>query len=487
VRRGSASIAANPVLIGAATVLVVVVAVFLAYNANSGLPFVPTYQLKAELPRAASLVVGNEVRIGGTRVGAIEDIQAEVDENGQSKAVITMQLERAVRPLPVDTTVLVRARSVLGLKYVQLTKGNSSEGLEDGATIPLRQATPEPVEFDEFLQTFDDPTREAQQRNLREFGNGLTGRGADLNRLFENLGPLLRDITPVMRNLSDPETRLERLFRALGRTAALVAPVAEQQASVFRNLNLTVEAFADASRPYLQEAIEEGPESLRVATEEFPKQRPFLRDSELLFADLRPAARTLTTAAAPLADAIDAGVGTLARTPAFNRRVADSFGAIEGLTQDPLAAVGLGDLTTIVELAQPTITHASPMQSVCNYLTLFLRNAGNLLSDGGANGTWQRFVVIAPPNGKNSEQYPSSAQAGGGPMAPGEEGNLQKNFLHSNLHPFTASTRTAFTPAANECEAGNERYTPGRKQVGNPPGNQGTRTERTTRDEGVSG
>jgi ABC-type transporter Mla subunit MlaD len=128
VRRGSASIAANPVLIGAATVLVIIVAVFLAYNANNGLPFVPTYQLKAELPNAASLVKGNEVRVGGTRVGAIDDISAVVDKDGHSKAVITMQLERSIEPLPVDTTVLVRSRSVLGLKYVQLTKGNSSKG-----------------------------------------------------------------------------------------------------------------------------------------------------------------------------------------------------------------------------------------------------------------------------------------------------------------------------------------------------------------------
>ena len=43
-------IAGNPVLIGAATVLVILVAVFLSYNANKGLPFVPTYQLNAEVP-----------------------------------------------------------------------------------------------------------------------------------------------------------------------------------------------------------------------------------------------------------------------------------------------------------------------------------------------------------------------------------------------------------------------------------------------------
>ena len=37
-----AGIASNPVLVGAVTILVVVVAVFLSYNANQGLPFVPT-------------------------------------------------------------------------------------------------------------------------------------------------------------------------------------------------------------------------------------------------------------------------------------------------------------------------------------------------------------------------------------------------------------------------------------------------------------
>ena len=313
-RRGSASIAANPVLIGAATTLVVIVAVFLAYNANSGLPFVPTYELKAEVPSAASLVKGNEVRIGGTRVGAVEAIEASVDANGQARAVLTMKLERAVMPLPVDTTVLVRARSVLGLKYVQLTKGNSEEGFEDGATIPLRQATPEPVEFDEFLQTFDDPTREAQQANLAEFGNGFAGRGQDLNRVFESLPALLRDIRPVMRNLSDPETRLARLFQVLGRTAAQLAPAAEAQASLFRNLDTTLQAFADVSRPYIQEAIEEAPAALDTATREFPRQRPFLRDSERLFAELRPGARALRSAAPPLADAISAGVTTLERS-----------------------------------------------------------------------------------------------------------------------------------------------------------------------------
>ncbi len=48
-RRPSSSIVASPLLVGAVTLLVVAVSVMLAVQANRGLPFVPTYNLKAEL------------------------------------------------------------------------------------------------------------------------------------------------------------------------------------------------------------------------------------------------------------------------------------------------------------------------------------------------------------------------------------------------------------------------------------------------------
>ena len=76
-RRGRSafqSIAASPTMVGAVTTLIVIVAVFLAYNANSGLPFVSTYRVSVVVPNAARLVKNNEVRIGGTRVGVVESI-----------------------------------------------------------------------------------------------------------------------------------------------------------------------------------------------------------------------------------------------------------------------------------------------------------------------------------------------------------------------------------------------------------------------------
>ena len=71
-----AAVAASPTMVGAITTLIVVVAVFLAYNANNGLPFVPVYRVSVVVPNAARLTPNNEVRIGGSRVGVIESIDA---------------------------------------------------------------------------------------------------------------------------------------------------------------------------------------------------------------------------------------------------------------------------------------------------------------------------------------------------------------------------------------------------------------------------
>jgi virulence factor Mce-like protein len=461
-RRGAASIAANPVLIGAATTLVVVVAVFLAYNANSGLPFVPTYELKTQVSDAANLVKGNDVRIGGTRVGAVTDITPVTHSDGSVAAVLTLKLETAVKPLPADSTVLIRPRSALGLKYVQITKGTASRGLPDGATLPLRNAKPQPVEIDEVLSTFDDRTRAASQSNLTEFGNGFAGRGQDINRAIEELNPLLTNLPPVMQNLSDPQTGLGRLVTALGRTARVVAPSAQTQAALLTNLDTTFRALANVSRPFLQDSISGGPPVLDRATQDFPKQRPFLANSEALFRELRPGARALRDSASDLAGAVTVGTRTLKRSPAFNARLKPTFEALQRFAEDPMVSLGIRDLTSTATILTTTLAQLTPVQTTCNYATLFFRNVASLLSIGDQHGTSQRFIIVATPQGPNNEGSPASAPANGG--VPGK----QDNYLHTNPYPNTASPGQT-----KECESGKESFIVGRQVIGNVPGNQG--------------
>ncbi len=472
-RRGTTSIAANPVLIGAVTVFVAVVLVFLAYNANSGLPFVPTYDLKVRVPNAAGLVKGNEVRLGGTRVGTVTQITPQTLPDGEVVADLNLKLQRSIEPLPADTMVMIRPRSALGLKYVQLTRGTSSRSLANGATIPLSQARPIPVELDDFLNIFDAPTRRSSQQNLGSFGNAIAGRGQNLNQAIQDLEPMLDELEPLAKNLSSSRTDLAGFFQGLAQSAGVVAPAAETQGQMFANLNTTFTALAGVARPYIQESITEGPETLTTATEELPKLRPFLSNSALLFTRLQPGVDYFADAAPSLAGIVTKGTPVFKKSPAFNAQLATTLTSVEKFATDPQVLLGVSSLTETTALLKPTLSFVTPAQTVCNYFGIALRNVQEISSEGGTNGNALRTTVLGTPGGTydpanpttspplspNNEGVPASAPANGGP-----EGSDPSNFLHSNPYPYTAAPGQPKT-----CGAGTEPFEGGKVVIGNPP------------------
>jgi hypothetical protein len=444
--------------------------VFLSYNATSGLPFVPTYDLKANLPNAQQLVRGFEVRIGGARVGLISEIDPHRRADGSTYAQLTMKLDKSIEPLPAGSKLRVRPRSALGLKYVELQPGpKGGKTLAAGSVIGVRVVRPT-VELDEVFNMFDAKTRVGQRNSLDGIGGGLAGRGQDLNTAIGAFVPLLTDLEPVMRNLSSPDTRLGRFFKALGAAAEEAAPVAEDQASLFVNLDISFTALAGIARPFLQETISESPLSEEVAIREFPLQRPFLRNQAALFRELRPGVATLPHSAPILADAFQAGSEVLPRTKRMNRDLADVFDALADFSDDAMARGGIDMLTRLSSSLRPTLHFLVPAQTVCNYATLWFRNAASLLSDGDSNGTWQRFMVVAAPTarssnvfGPNNEGMPSDGLANGPQV---------ENHTHLTPYPNTAAPGQE-----RECQAGNERYARGQTVVGNTPGNQGVKTD----------
>ena len=182
-RRRAGIIASSPVLVGAITTLIVILAVFLAYNANQGLPFVPSYRLSVVVPDASTLVRNNDVRIGGVRIGFVESVVPVQDpRTGAVHAKVNVKLDKSVQPLPKDSTVIVRSRSALGLKYLEIDKGTSNQGWPEGSTLPLADARPRPVEIDQVLNTFDAPTRKAIQAKP-DFAHAHYDLGLALRRL----------------------------------------------------------------------------------------------------------------------------------------------------------------------------------------------------------------------------------------------------------------------------------------------------------------
>ena len=461
--RATAPLTASPVLVGAVTVLIAVIAVFIAYNANAGLPFVPTYDVKAEVPNAAKLVEGNEVRLGGFRVGVVERITTR-REGDRSVAVLDMKLDKTVEPLPVDSAVGVRPRSALGLKYVELTPGAAGETVDAGGTIPLASGvanTEQPEDLEDVLATFDGETREAARVGLEGFGDALAGRGASINEAIDSLNPFLRDLKPVMENLSDPDTELAGFFKGLGRAAGEAAPVARTQAQIFTNMADTFDAFS-RNPSALQQTIDEGPETQIVAIRSFRVQRPFLADFADLSRRLRPAAQELPRSLPPLNTALAVGTPVLRRVPELTDDLSDLFGELEDLGDNPNTLLALRDLDTTIDVATPGVEFVAPFQTVCNYATYFFNPLGTHISQPGGGGTVERILLKQADREQrntltsrnNSRPVDTATPAEPGPNAP------------AALHTQYAGTAVDENGDAS-CAAGQTGYPTGRLSANN--------------------
>ena len=399
-RRGSASIVANPVLVGAVTTLIVIVAVFLAYNANNGLPFVPTRQINVEVGSGSALVKGNEVREGGFRIGVVTDILPETTPQGRTIAVAKLKLDKKVGRIPADTRIKVRPRSALGLKFIELSRGTSSHSLQDGDTIPLRQ-TNVPVQFEDIYKIFDEPTRRASQQALDGFGNAFTGRGVDINTTVSFLPQLFRYLEPVTRTLAQPDTQLGRFFRELGDAARIVAPVAGVNSRLFTDMATTFEAFSRDENA-LRATIEKSPPTLDVSTRSFAVQRPFLSHTADFSHDLRFAVHDLRIALPVVNPALEIGTPVLRRSVQLNSDLADALAALRDLARAPETGVALRGLTQTVDVLNPLLRFLGPYVTVCNrwnYLWTFLSEH---LSEPDTTGTSQRALLNTAPTQKNS-------------------------------------------------------------------------------------
>lgn len=484
-RRRNTSLAGSPLLIGAVTTLIVVVAVFLSYNANNGLPFVPTYNIKVALPEGSGLQPANQVRIAGTRVGIVGSLKPHLDPNtGRVTAIAELKLEKKVEPLPADTKAIVLSVSAIGLKYLELEKGSSSKTIKAGHEIPVSQ-TKEPVDIDQLFNMFDEKTRTAIQQNTNNFGDGLAGRGLGLNETIHTLRPLLQHGLPVLKNLASPQTDLRNLFPALERVSEQAAPVAQQQADFFSEQDTFFRAFASVAKS-LEEATEEGPATLEQAIYSLPHEAAFTEKSTEFMRLLRPSAKDLTTVAPQLGHAIAVGAVNLREATKLNDSLSEAAQAFQKFAEDPIVTAGLEDFTQTLQYGNPLLAGLAPVQSYCNYVTLTFRNLASLESENVGVGTVNRAAAKLAPLGPNNEGFPSAVPANGPSVekaALGSTAIVDNNHLHLNPYPNVAG------PGQPKlCEAGNEKYEVGKLVVGNnAPANVFNNREFTSREQDVAG
>jgi hypothetical protein len=492
----------SPTMIGAVTTLIVIVAVYLAYNANQGLPFVPVYRVAVDVPNAARVTPGNEVRIGGNRVGVVESLTVvEPDgandtasaggggqggETGGTVARLNLKLDESARPLPKASAFRIRYRSSFGLKYLEVVRGGGPpaeegfifSGIDDGATCRLPddpdsewEELPESMrngcfeeqtEFDDINNTFDERTRANNRANLFGYGNAFAQRGTSLNEAINTLEPLFRELRPVARVLAAEDTNMRRFWREMSEAAAIAAPVAREQAEIFVYGAITFAAMS-SNPEALRDTITESANTFETAIELFPAQRRFMQRFSVLSRELRPGVRDLRITLPTLNEAIEVGTPVLEHSPEINELLRRALRELERLVERPSTTSVLARLRQLFDTAEPLAEWVAPAQTVCNYWNYWFTHLPNALTDRDQVGHTFRQVLVSFPN---SAAHETPIGGYSGLSANGREGTVGAGRFRpyelpiQNTHPYGPTGQRN-----QDCQAGQIGYPLGQLRV----------------------
>ncbi len=142
------------VLAGLGLAVAVLVALALALFSGS------SYRVTAEFENAGQLVKGNDVRVGGAKVGSVK----EIDVSPSGLAEVTFEVnDDDYTPLRRGTEAVVKLGSLSGIanRYVDLQLGpDDGDDIPDGGRIGPDD-TRAAVELDQVFNIFDARTRRA--------------------------------------------------------------------------------------------------------------------------------------------------------------------------------------------------------------------------------------------------------------------------------------------------------------------------------------
>lgn len=459
----------NPILVGTITILIVIVAVYLSYIAENGLPFVPTYNINVDVANASELVKNADVRIGGARVGQVLTITPEpaTKDWPHPFARLGLALQQSLNPLPPDTRYQVRLASVLGGKYVELFPGQSKTGgLPDGGTFMLNN-NPRLnhnipfVDLDTAFATFGPKTQAGLRSTAADLGDALAGRGSQFNDAIYSTRRLIGPLENLLRLFASPSTHLKTFISGLAGTTGALAPVAATFNSLLADGATTFAALSNSS---LGAAIDQTPPTEAVATPVLTNALPVLTDAATVVQDLKPGAALLPLASQRLDAIITAATPVFQRVPKLASELQTALVAIQALAKDPASTqtfkvLGSSDLATFgasafVGLGAILRTTATA-QFACNTTALWVRNFASSLSEGDSTAGWLRFAPILDA----AQLFQAST------IAPD---------LHVNYYP---------QENRNNCQAGNEVYS-GPQKIGNP-GQTSTVVDNTAPPAGV--
>jgi phospholipid/cholesterol/gamma-HCH transport system substrate-binding protein len=211
----------NQASVGAVALVLIVLAVLAAFNADD-LPIIgggTTYT--AEFGESAGLRPGNEVRLAGVKVGDVRRVRL-----ARNKVLVDFK----VRDVSVGdrSTVSIQIKTLLGDKYVAIAP-DGDRPQNPGDAIP-RSRTMSPfdivpavsqlsrtvgkIDTNQLAQSFQviSETFAHSPGNLREALSGLSQLSTSLSKRDTELARLLGNTAALSKTVADRDTQLQKLF-----------------------------------------------------------------------------------------------------------------------------------------------------------------------------------------------------------------------------------------------------------------------------------
>jgi phospholipid/cholesterol/gamma-HCH transport system substrate-binding protein len=119
---------------------------YFAYDKSNVKP-VDGYTVKAAFTNVSGIAPGSSVRIGGIKVGVIEDLSLDATNY---RAVASLRIEDRVK-LPKDSSAAIQSTGLIGDKFLAIEPGGEEAMLKDGDTIEFTQPS---VNLEEMIGKF---------------------------------------------------------------------------------------------------------------------------------------------------------------------------------------------------------------------------------------------------------------------------------------------------------------------------------------------
>ncbi len=206
-------------------------------------PFAHFYKINAAFPTAAAVVpgLGEPVDVAGVHVGEILGVSLHA---GQGVVQMEIDPSKGVKHLYRNAYAVLTPTTPLDDMYIDINPGTKSAGvLPAGSTISVSQTT-SPTDSDELLDELDDDTRDWFTSLITALNTGTNGRGPDIKKLLETLGPTAQQTRTIADLLTKRRTELADLVHNVGQLSKGINVDDTQLGTLIDTSDTTVSALA---------------------------------------------------------------------------------------------------------------------------------------------------------------------------------------------------------------------------------------------------